>query len=370
MMKQIVLIFCMAFSIQLYVFGQGYTISGEIKGSADGQTVTLRQISNLQPVEIATTTVKDGKFSFTGSSPYPEFCMLFVGENGPLQFFVENSDISILVDLENMGQSKVTGSKENDIFMEFWDGLEKFAIQQKQIEELSTSSIVAPELDIQMQLEKLNIERTNFAINFVLTNSGKITAAFLLCSINGLIQMFDILQIEQVVKGYDAISSQSQWVKMLSAHIAQAKQPPAPLDVGQPFADITLKSPDDQPVSISDYVGNSKYVLLDFWASWCGPCRMANPRLVGLYEQYKDKGFEIIGISLDSNKEHWVKAIKDDKLTWAHMSDLKHWRSDAAKLYSVNAIPHMILLDKNGIIIAKGLHIETLKAKLEELLSN
>jgi peroxiredoxin len=172
--------------------------------------------------------------------------------------------------------------------------------------------------------------------------------------------------LEQIANSFDSKTSQSQWVKPLKDQETSMKQ----TALGQPFMDITLKTPDDRPISISDYAGKGKYVLLDFWAAWCGPCRNANPHVVELYKRYKDKGFEIVGISLDQTKDAWVKAIKDDNLTWPHMSDLKYWGSDAARLYSVSSIPHTVLLDKEGKIIAKGLHVEALAAKLAELFGN
>jgi peroxiredoxin len=159
-------------------------------------------------------------------------------------------------------------------------------------------------------------------------------------------------------------------VKPLKNHVKALKDQEASnkrTAIGQPFPDITLKTPDDKSVSISDYAGKGKYVLLDFWAAWCGPCRQANPRVVELYKRYKDKGFEIIGISLDRGKKEWVEAIKADNLTWHHMSDLGYWQSAAAKLYSVSSIPHTVLLDREGIIIAKGLHVVELEKKLSEL---
>jgi thiol-disulfide isomerase/thioredoxin len=107
--------------------------------------------------------------------------------------------------------------------------------------------------------------------------------------------------------------------------------------------------------------------MIDFWASWCGPCRQENPNVVKLYQQYHAKGFEIIGVSLDKAKEDWVKAIQDDQLSWIHVSDLQYWQNSAARLYGVNAIPQTYLLDKDGKIIAKGLRSEQLAAKLNEL---
>ena len=110
-----------------------------------------------------------------------------------------------------------------------------------------------------------------------------------------------------------------------------------------------------------------KYVLVDFWAKWCGPCRGENPNVVRVYNKYKDKGFTVYGVSLDRNKEDWLKAIHEDNLTWTHVSDLKFWQSEAAKIYSINAIPFSVLLDPNGVIIAKNLRDLALEAKLAEI---
>ena len=369
-MKQLVLFLCVTFSLSFYVRGQGYVISGEVKG-AEGQTVSLKQYRDLQsqPFEVAATTVKDGKFTLKGDAPNPEFSQLYVGNQGPVQFFVENSNIRMVMDMENLGQTKVTGSKENEIFMEFVDELEKYSQRQQQLNNsyvtMSSSSIATPEAvaNIRAQLEKLNSERSAFMVNFAQKHRGKITAAFILISVQGLMQALEFSQLEQIANGFDARSSQSQWVKTIKDYVASTKR----TTVGQPFADITLKTPDDKPVSISDYAGKGKYVLLDFWAAWCGPCRNANPHVVELYKRYKDKGFEIVGISLDQTKEAWVKAIKDDNLTWPQMSDLLYWQSAAAKLYSVSSIPHTVLLDREGKIIAKGLYVPELTAKLAEI---
>jgi peroxiredoxin len=211
-------------------------------------------------------------------------------------------------------------------------------------------------------MEKLNMDRNTFVFNFIQKHSGRVTSAFIVVA-NNMMQAMDMTQLEQIANGFDAKTGQSQWVKTIRDHVASFKR----TAIGQPFPDITLKTPDDQPVSISDYAGKGKYVLLDFWAAWCGPCRNANPRVVELYRRYREKGFEIVGISLDQSKEAWVKAIKDDNLTWPHMSDLNYWQSAAAKLYSVSSIPHTVLLDKDGKIIAKGLYVDGLATKLAEI---
>ena len=121
-------------------------------------------------------------------------------------------------------------------------------------------------------------------------------------------------------------------------------------------------------MKLSDYVGKGKVVLIDFWASWCGPCRREMPNLVEAYKQYKDKNFEIVGVSLDRDLEAWKKGIADLNITWPQMSDLKYWDCEGAKLYAVSSIPHTLLVDAEGTIVARGLHGEELQQKIAELL--
>lgn len=137
--------------------------------------------------------------------------------------------------------------------------------------------------------------------------------------------------------------------------------------IGSMAPEISLPNPDGKIIPLSSLRG--KYVLVDFWAKWCGPCRQENPNVVRAYNTYKDKSFTVYGVSLDRNKEDWLKAINDDGLTWTHVSDLKYWQSEAAKTYNVTSIPFSILVDPKGVIIGKNLRGVALDKKLEELLA-
>jgi peroxiredoxin len=139
------------------------------------------------------------------------------------------------------------------------------------------------------------------------------------------------------------------------------------LAVGQPAPEISLPNPDGKIVPLSSMKG--KYVLVDFWAKWCGPCRAENPNVVAAFQKYKDKGFTVYGVSLDRNRADWLQAIEQDKLTWTHVSDLKYWQSEAAKTYNITAIPFSLLLDPNGVIIDKNLRGQALHQKLAEIFS-
>lgn len=174
----------------------------------------------------------------------------------------------------------------------------------------------------------------------------------------------DFPTLDSLAQRFERENPNSPQAKAFIGNIARIRG----VMVGALAPDIELSDPMGKAVSLSSLRG--KYVLIDFWASWCGPCRMENPNVVRMYNKFKDKGFAIYGVSLDQSKDNWVKAIEKDGLTWTHVSDLKYWQSAAAQKYGVNAIPATFLLDKNGKIIAKNLRGEALEKKLEEVLSN
>ncbi len=161
-------------------------------------------------------------------------------------------------------------------------------------------------------------------------------------------------------------------VTQFKDYIAKLKEPKQPASstskpgVGSMAPDFTMNDVDDKPFSLSELKG--KYVLVDFWASWCGPCRGENPNVVAAYNKYKDKNFTVLGVSLDENKAAWLKAIKADGLEWKQVSDLKYWSSASVPLYGFDGIPYNVLIDPTGKIIATELRGEALQAKLEETL--
>ena len=170
-------------------------------------------------------------------------------------------------------------------------------------------------------------------------------------------------QLEAALTRLDAPLQEMEEYKYMYGKMERMKA----VAIGKQYTDFGLETPEGELLKVSD-VHNGSVLLIDFWASWCGPCRRANPEVVEIYNTYHDQGFEILGVSLDRDTADWVKAIADDQLTWMHISDLKYWNSEGAELYGVPAIPHTVLIDKDGIITAKNLHGDELRKAIESLL--
>ena len=168
-------------------------------------------------------------------------------------------------------------------------------------------------------------------------------------------------ELKEAVNKLDKKVEKSAYIKQLKDYINVREK----VAIGKKFTDFELPSPEGGKLALSDITGDN-YILIDFWASWCGPCRRENPNIVALYEDFKDKGFDILGVSFDRDEKSWKQAIKDDNLTWHHVSDLEGWNSKAGEIYGVKSIPHTVLLNPEGTIIAKNLTSEELREKLEE----
>ena len=182
-------------------------------------------------------------------------------------------------------------------------------------------------------------------------------------ALRGMFYMLDTEQLEKALTSLDAPLQQMEEYTYMYGKLERMKA----VAIGMKYTDFGLDTPEGEFLKLSD-VHQGSVLLMDFWASWCGPCRSANPEVVEIYNTYHDQGFEILGVSLDRDSASWVKAIADDQLTWSHISDLKYWNSEGAELYGVTSIPHTVLIDRDGIITAKNLHGDKLREAIEELL--
>ncbi len=196
-------------------------------------------------------------------------------------------------------------------------------------------------------------------MEYALTHNNSVVPVFIVLN---NIYSFELDELAELDTSLDTSIKNSIYVKELAKKVNTLKR----VSVGQPYVDFTLNNPEGNPVALSTIV-NGNYVLVDFWAAWCVPCRNENPNIVEVYNKYHEKGFDVFGVSLDRDLESWKKAIEDDGLIWTQVSDLQAWNSEASKIYGVRSIPHNLLLDPDGIIIEKNLRGQDLQNRLAEI---
>ena len=303
---------------------------------------------------------------FEGSLDAPEVLHLRLENSGKtISFFAENSTIEIIPDFEITENTKVTGSTINDEYQMYLSSMNDLNQQKNEAYKLYTEANRSGDkarkeeaIKTFDQISSLEMERNK---KFVLENKGSWISPYIIRT--SMSYTLNLEELKSLVYQLENKIDASIYVKQLKDHIDILDK----VDIGKGFTEFQLPTPEGDLLSLSDLAGRN-YMLIDFWASWCGPCRRENPNVVALYNDFKDKGFDILGVSFDTNRENWLKAIEDDKLIWHQVSDLRGWASAAGKLYGINSIPHTILLDPDGVIIAKNLSTEELREKLTEFL--
>jgi len=307
----------------------------------------------------------EGKGVIAGNINMPEFYYLMVKDTRIyIPVFVEAGDIVIKANMDDPRNPLISGSIAHEIFNAFNDSVTAF---DQQTSSLSTQYGEARQQNDTVLMDKIEEEymnvdkkKTDFLIDYAIKNNDNVVSAFLVLNNS---YKFDLEDLDKVVSSFDASIDSSEYVKSLKEHVATLKKS----SVGQPFIDFALNDPEGNPVPLSS-IANGNYVLVDFWAAWCSPCRAENPNVVLAYNKFHDKGFDVFGVSFDKDHDKWVEAIAADNLTWTQVSDLQYWNCAAGKLYGIQSIPQNVLIDPEGIIIEKNLRGQDLQDKLAELL--
>jgi thiol-disulfide isomerase/thioredoxin len=342
-----------------------FELQATIKGLGD--TVIYARHASVDEEIVDTIHVKKGNFKLTGKLADPlvySFIIANKGINNRVRVFVQNGNIIISGNIDSLDDIKVQGSA---IHKE-WEAYElSVGAFRKRLEEIEQQYGLLPEKNkaqeearLDSTYEAIQAEEQKIALQFIRAHAASVLSPYLLLSKFAYDPELEILQ--PAYSNLDSAVKQTVYGKRVGQLVAatEATQP------GNVAPGFSLADTSGNSISLDAFKG--KVTLLDFWASWCGPCRKENPNLVKAYSKYHPKGFEILAVSLDDSKEKWISAIAKDKLAWVHVSDLRGWNNKIAKQYFIKSIPSNVLLDKEGKVVAKNLKGQELEQELAKLL--
>jgi peroxiredoxin len=354
-----------------------YKIDGSAEGIKDGTKVFLQEISEQnQLVNIDTSAVKNGKFSFDPAEVENSDLNLITveGINGNIIFVSENEKLKIKANKDSIIDSSVKGGEQNDFFKTYFDEVmgsnkERQRIQQEGMAAMRKKDTVKVDA-IRAEMDDINENSVSKRLKMIDNHKESNISVLILSDLMGL-RLIDAAKAEEKFNALSEKVKNSKKGKKLSEMIAKAKasEIAATLpEIGNMAPQFSAPTPQGEELALSDALG--KYTIIDFWASWCKPCRMENPNVVNIYNKFHEKGLNIISVSLDKpdDKKSWMAAISKDKMNWYHVSNLLFWNEPVAKKYGVTAIPATFLLDANGKIIDKNLRGADLETKITSLL--
>ena len=355
-----------------------FRISGTTPDIDNDTKVYLQKIDeNNRLVGVDTTVIKEGEFNFDPTEvKNPEMMVLsFEAAQGTVILIAENQNISVRAYKDSLYTSKVNGGKENDFFKLYYNDVVESNKKKNKLQEqamnLQRNGDTAGITSLRAEFERINVDDTERRIELIEENTDKYVSIIVLSDLVGT-QAIDATRAEALFDKLDQSLQEMEKGNRLKEMIAQAKEREAAAslaEVGNKAPEFTAPTPTGEQLSLRAAMG-SKYTIIDFWASWCKPCREENPNVVNVYNQYHEKGLNIISVSLDreSARDKWLAAIENDKMTWYHVSNLMEWQDPIARKYGITAIPATYLLDSEGVIIEKNLRGEALVSKMQELL--
>jgi peroxiredoxin len=347
------------------------TISGKLDNT-DGKQLILTRFEGNQPVSLDTVEFTEaGEFKLAINVPQTDFFRLAVNQqNAAIFILTPGEQVTISGDANELGTDlSVSGSENTELLWMYYKQSNEFGKKEQELRNQIGALQPDQATDKQNLIDEfneLNLEFSNYTKSFIDQNSS---SPAVLPALGRLNMETDFDYYEKARDGLKATFAFSTYYKDLNKNIENFKVQQSKLEMlepGKEVPNITLNDPFGNSRSLSDLRG--KVVLIDFWAAWCRPCRAENPNVVRLYNEYNKDGFDIFSVSLDKSKDKWEQAISADGLIWEnHVSDLKYWQSEAAKLYNVSSIPFTVLIDKEGKVIATKLRGASLEAKLKEI---
>ncbi len=338
-----------------------FTINGTIKGNFTGD-VYLQKATNGQFEILDTAKVEGGEFKFKGTIENPDLYYIGIDASRFVSFFIEPSDIKIQFHIDSLRNPIVEGSLSDKEYRQYEQKVSDNNSAQiglyTQYQEAARVNDTAKVAALEKELNGMDAKLKADLITFIKDNPKSYVSPYI--AMRHAYEL-DLEELKEIESSLDSKIKESSFTKMINERITILES----VAVGKTAPDFTMNDTEGNPFTLSSTRG--KVVLVDFWASWCAPCRRENPNVVAAYKEYKDKGFEIVGVSLDRDDVSWKGAIEADKLTWIHVSDLQYWSNAVSKQYGIMSIPSNVLLDKNGVIIARDLQGEELTKKLAEV---
>jgi len=340
-----------------------FMITGTVDSVFNG-IVYLQKRIEAPLITIDSAQITGGKFDLKGTVDYPEVYYLTIpATKSSVPFFIESKEITVNINTKEIDKTKIVGSKTQAEYDHYLDLVDQYNARIKESYQMYNAAVEVGDPEKTRYYDSvtsaIDQERERFSKKYVLENNKSFISPYIIYRNSW---SYELEELEKSLNNFDTALSHSIYTGFLNAYLATLKR----VAVGQMYVPFSMADSGGTMVSVSGLIGQN-YLLVDFWASWCAPCRAENPNIAALYNQYHDSGFDIIGVSFDSNRDRWLGAIKDDGLTWNHVSDLAGWGNKVGKLYGIRSIPSNILIDPSGKIIAKNIMGEELKMKLAEL---
>ena len=346
------------------VFGEKkkFTINGAIPEMPEGKMIVVSQevgrVDTLGQGDIVS-----GKFVIEGELDEPRVALIYVAGYGGGFVFILDTDAPYEMELFQSGKSVIRGGKlqkELNVYQEaVTEENQKIRKVKMELEEASAAKHFRTVNELKVKLEQLTAEAQKRLGVILERNKDNVLAAYVQTA--GMERM-DLNGLKMCYAGLSDKAKHTGPGKLMAARIRALEG----VEVDAVAPNFTLPTPEGKEIALYEVKGKLK--IIDFWASWCGPCRMENPNMVKLYNDFKEKGLVVVSVSLDEKKDKWEEAIKKDGLTWLHLSDLKGWQGDVVKMYNIDAVPTILVLDENNRIIAKNLRGEKLRALVSERL--